>query len=158
MLLGRLRGLSPFGPIFGKELRTTARRKRTYVLRFLYLGALFLLLLFFWSVSQPMRYYYGTETSVAARAARNAELGSQFFAVFSFFTLAAMGLVGPILTATAVNSERLHKTLPVLLMTPITAWQIVSGKLFSRLLVALTLIGLSLPVLAVVRLDRKSVV
>jgi ABC-type transport system involved in multi-copper enzyme maturation permease subunit len=40
----------------------------------------------------------------------------------------------------------------VLLMTPITAWQIVAGKLFSRLLVAFTLIGLSLPVLALVRL------
>jgi ABC-type transport system involved in multi-copper enzyme maturation permease subunit len=37
-------------------------------------------------------------------------------------------------------------------MTPITAWQVVAGKLFSRLLVALTLIGLSLPALALVRL------
>ena len=37
-------------------------------------------------------------------------------------------------------------------MTPITSWQIVSGKLFCRMLAALTLLGLSLPVLAVVRL------
>ena len=40
----------------------------------------------------------------------------------------------------------------VLLMTPINGWQIVAGKLFSRLLTALLLIGLSLPVLALVRL------
>ena len=37
-------------------------------------------------------------------------------------------------------------------MTPITAWQIVSGKLLSKMLTALTLLGLSLPVLALVRL------
>ena len=51
-------------------------------------------------------------------------------------------------TATAVSSERLGRTLNVLLATPITAWQIIAGKLASRLLVAITLIGLSLPVLA----------
>ena len=56
------------------------------------------------------------------------------------------------LTSTAISAERLGKTLHVLLMTPITTWQIISGKLFSRLLVALTLIGLSLPALALVRL------
>ena len=37
-------------------------------------------------------------------------------------------------------------------LTPISAWQIVAGKLFSRLLIALTLLGLSLPILAIVRL------
>ncbi len=68
------------------------------------------------------------------------------------FCVGAMALVGPVLTSTAINGERQAKTLPVLLMTPLTAWQIVSGKLFSRLLTALTLIGLSLPVLALVRL------
>src|SRR5207248_2086813 len=72
--------------------------------------------------------------------------------VFSMFCVITMGLVGPVLTSTAVGSERLAKTLPVLLMTPINTWQIISGKLFSRLLAALTLIGLSLPVLALVRL------
>jgi ABC-type transport system involved in multi-copper enzyme maturation permease subunit len=46
----------------------------------------------------------------------------------------------------------LHKTFHVLLMTPINAWQIAAGKLFSRLLTAMVLIALSLPVLALVRL------
>ena len=56
------------------------------------------------------------------------------------------------LTCTAISAERLHRTLHVLLMTPITSWQIVSGKLCSRLLIAFLLLGLSLPVLALVRL------
>lgn len=147
----RIRRLSPLGPIFGKELRVTARRKRTYLLRFLYLGALLLVLVFFWLITRDMVNRPWNQ-GVAQRAQRIAELGAIFFAIFSFFTSIAMAVLGPILTSTAINSERLHKTLHVLLMTPINAWQIVSGKLFSRLLVALSLIGLSLPVLAVVRL------
>src|SRR5688572_19234740 len=148
-----IRGLSPFGPIFGKELRATARRKRTYVLRFGYLGVLLAILLMFfavWSVSGQGG--SAGNSGVARRAQRLSEMGTYFFTTFSVFTMIAMALVGPILTATAINAERLHKTLPVLLMTPISAWQVVAGKLFSRLLIALTLIGLSLPVLAVVRL------
>src|SRR5687768_12649546 len=90
--------------------------------------------------------------SAVARANRLAELGYYFFIAFAWFTLVAMVLAGPVLTSTAISAERLHNTLGVLLMTPISAWQIVAGKLFSRVLIAVTLIGLSLPVLAVVRL------
>ncbi|HZN66209.1 MAG TPA: ABC transporter permease [Tepidisphaeraceae bacterium] len=144
----RLAGASPFGPIFGKELRTTARRKRNYVLRVVYLAALLLTMLAVWSATSS-RFYYG---SLAAQAQAQAELGSQFFACFTIFSVIAMAAIGPVVTSTAVGAERLAKTLHVLLMTPITAWQVVSGKLFSRLLVPLTLIGLSLPVLALVRL------
>jgi ABC-type transport system involved in multi-copper enzyme maturation permease subunit len=151
-VIGAIRGLSPFGPIFGKELRTTARRKRTYVLRFGYLGVLLAILLMFFAVWSISGAAGAGNSGVARRAQRLSEMGTYFFVTFSIFTMIAMALVGPILTATAINAERLHKTLPVLLMTPISAWQVVAGKLFSRLLIALTLIGLSLPVLAVVRL------
>jgi ABC-type transport system involved in multi-copper enzyme maturation permease subunit len=144
-----IRSLSPLGPIFGKELRSTARRKRTYYLRFFYIAALLLVMLFCYSITSSD---FRQVTSVARRAQKLAELGAIFFAVFAFFSLIAMAIAGPVLTATAINSERLHKTLPVLLMTPISAWQIVAGKLFSRLLIALTLLGLSLPILAIVRL------
>jgi ABC-type transport system involved in multi-copper enzyme maturation permease subunit len=141
--------LSPFGPIFAKELRTTARRKRTYWLRLLYLAALFLFMLM---VYTSTAYQQSASASVAERAQQEAELGYEFFMVFSMFSVCALLVISPVLTATAISAERLGRTLPVLLMTPITNWQIVAGKLLSRLLAALTLIGLSLPVLAVVRL------
>src|SRR4051812_8521055 len=144
-----VRSLSPLGPIFGKELRSTSRRKRTYVLRFLYIGALLLIMLAVYSGTHNELRYMG---SVARRGQKLARLGAGFFQVFAFFSLFAMALAGPVLTSTAINSEKLHKTLPVLLMTPLSAWQIVAGKLFSRLLIALTLLGLSLPILAIVRL------
>src|SRR5687768_1829131 len=144
----RLPELSPFGPIFGKELRATARRRRNYAMRVLYLGALLLTLLVAWS-STSNRVY---TNSVSAQAQAQAQMGGVFFAFFCIFSAVAMAAIGPVLTSTAISAERLGKTLHVLLMTPITTWQIISGKLFSRLLVAITLIGLSLPVLALVRL------
>lgn len=147
-LSGGLYDLNPFGPIFGKELRATARRRRNYVLRVLYLAALLLGLLVTWSTSSNRTYI----TSVSAQAQAQAQMGSMFFACFCIFSVTAMAAIGPVLTSTAISAERLGKTLHVLLMTPITTWQIISGKLFSRLLVALTLIGLSLPALALVRL------
>ena len=143
-----LSGLSPFGPIFGKELRTASRRRRNYFLRVAYLGLLLLLLLWAFTITREA---WGP-TSVALRVQQQEQLGSMFFIFFAIFCVVTMGLIGPVLTCTAINEERLHRTLHVLLMTPLTAWQIVSGKLFSRLLTALTLIGLSLPVLALVRL------
>ena len=143
----RLSGISPFGPIFGKELRITSRRKRNHLLRIAYLAALMLFLMMAYSTT-AFREDYG----VAWRIQQQAQLGQMFFLTFSMFCVITMGLIAPVLTSTSISSERLGKTLPVLLMTPITSWQIISGKLFSRLLIALLLIGLSLPVLAVVRL------
>ena len=139
---------NPFGPIFERELRATSRRKRTYALRFVYLGGLLLFLVMVYVSSSP----WDGSSSVTQRVQQQNRLGREFFTVFSLFCVGAMAIIGPVLTCTAISAERLHKTLHVLLMTPITAWQIVTGKLFSRLLVALTLIGLSLPVLALVRL------
>ncbi|MEO6437318.1 MAG: ABC transporter permease subunit [Tepidisphaeraceae bacterium] len=144
----KLSGISPFGPIFGKELRTASRRKRNYLLRVVYLGLLLLCLLLAYTVTSERSYY----TGVSARQQQQEQLGWFFFMFFSVFSVFAMGLIGAVVTSTAINAEREHKTLHVLLMTPLTSWQIVSGKLFSRMLTALTLIGLSLPVLALVRL------
>src|SRR3712207_4992435 len=145
-LLARAAGVSPFGPIFGKELRVTSRRKRSYLLRVGYLGLLLVALLFAYAVTGR------SGGGVAAQAQAQQELGFAFFTAFALFCVGSMGLIGPVLTANAIGGEKLAKTLPVLLMTPITAWQIVSGKLLSRVLAALTLLGLSLPVLALVRL------
>jgi ABC-type transport system involved in multi-copper enzyme maturation permease subunit len=139
--------LSPFGPIFEKELRVASRRKRNHLLRVLYLLGLFLLLMLAY-LSMRLE----GATSVAARMERQNQLGQAFFACFGMFCAIAMGLIGPVLTCTAISAERLHRTLHVLLMTPITSWQIVAGKLCSRLLIAFLLLGLSLPVLALVRL------
>ncbi len=144
--------ISPFGPIFGKELRVTSRRKRTYFLRVGYLGTLLLLLLWMYLLIGMSYSWRGNGGSVAQRQMQQQQLGSYFFSMFAMFSVVAAAIISPVLTSTSIGAERLHKTLHVLLMTPITSWQIISGKLLSRLWVALVLIGLSLPVLAVSRL------
>jgi ABC-type transport system involved in multi-copper enzyme maturation permease subunit len=145
-----IRNIRPLGPIFSSELQQMSRRRRSYMLRVGYLGLL-LCILAMGAVSMNTSYAYETQ-SVVMHAERQATLGRTFFVTFAIFSVTAMHLIGPVLSSTAIGSERLRRTLDVLLMTPITAWQIVSGKLFSRLLGALILIGLTLPVLAVVRL------
>src|SRR5919106_2026247 len=92
-LLAHASGLSPFGPIFGKELRTTSRRKRNYLLRVGYLALLLMTLMMAYA-SVGLRSYGG----LAQRAQRQAELGVAFFMFFSIFCVCAMGLVGPVLT------------------------------------------------------------
>lgn len=143
----RLRALSPFGPILGKELRVASRRRRNHALRVGYLAALLLILLMAYA---SVGDYGGS--GVAAQVDRQSRLGSAFFATFTLFSVIAMLVIGPVLTSTAIGAERTHKTLHVLLMTPMSAWQIVAGKLASRMFLAVALLGLSLPVLALVRL------
>ena len=130
----RLPELSPFGPIFGKELRATARRRRSYVLRVVPRGL---------AAGAAGRLVHHLQPGVRRQrrgaGAGPAQIGQMFFAFFCVFSATAMAAMGPVLTCTAISAERLGKTLHVLLMTPMTAWQIISGKLFSRLLVALTL-------------------
>ena len=148
--LQRLLGLSPFGPIFALELRSMARRKRSYLLRVVYLGVLLLCLLLAYSLFTDVT---GRGAGgVVQQAQRQAEMGHVFFVIFAFFSIIAMALIAPVLTCNAIGGERLRRTFDVLVMTPLTSWQIVAGKLSSRLLAAFTLIGLSLPVLAIVRL------
>src|SRR4051794_12235137 len=86
-----LRRISPFGPIFGKELRVTARRKRSYWLRVLYLGGLLMFLVLVYTGTSNS--YSGT--GVAARNQQMAMLGMEFFICFSIFSIFAMGLIGP---------------------------------------------------------------
>jgi ABC-type transport system involved in multi-copper enzyme maturation permease subunit len=141
------RSLNPFSPVAVSELRIASRRKRNYLLRVLYLGVLFLILL-----AETVAYSHAQNMSAAQRIQNQSEMAETFFGTFAVFSIVAMALTAPIVTSTAINAERLQKTLPALLMTPMSSWQIITGKLFARLLTIFMLLGLSLPVLAIVRL------
>ena len=133
-----------FGPIADKELRVSSRRKRYYWLRVIYVA----LLLFFackaWVFSGM--FYSGMDPAaymslIGIRICRN--IGAlQFFAAH----IIALFLLSGIL------SEEINKrTLPILLTTPITSFQIVAGKIFSKLTQVFLLLCLSFPVLAIIR-------
>ena len=133
------------GPIFDKELRVTSRRKRYFVLRVVYLILLLAILAMVWA--DQIRYQQSSLMTVS-RMAMTGQILTSFIVWFQFIGLQ---VVAVIMLSTAISEEIYHKTLGVLMTTPITAAQIVLGKLLSRLWQLMLLLGISLPVLAVIR-------
>ena len=146
--LSRLAGLSWLaGPIFGKELRVSSRRRRNYWTRSVYLAFLTVFLVVIWL--DVVDFANSSGTYIASRLAR---AGKQIIVILIWFQFYATQLVAVVMLSTAISDEIYHRTLGVLMTTPITSFQIVIGKLSSKLLQLILLLGISLPVLAVVRL------
>ncbi|MBA7477786.1 hypothetical protein ES707_13200 [subsurface metagenome] len=135
------------GPIFDKELRVSSRRRRNYLLRFVYLGLLTLFLVLFW-----LEVVRQSGNSAAYRASRMAEAGMGITAYIIWFQFLATQLVAVIMLSTSISDEVYHRTLGSLMSTPINSFQIVMGKLFSKLLQIIILLAISMPLLAIVRI------
>lgn len=78
---------------------------------------------------------------------------SQSFVLFAFLSFIQLGLVlftAPGLTAGSISSEREKQTLPILLTTSQSSFQIISGKLLSSVAFLLLLIVAGLPVYSLV--------
>ena len=136
-----------FGPIFEKELRVSSRRKRNYITRFAYLVFLTAFLSVIWLDAVDFTVSSGTHA-----ASRLAQAGKQIIVTLVWFQFYAIQLVAVVMLSTSISDEIYHRTLGVLMSTPITSFQIVMGKLSSKLLQLILLLGVSLPVLAVVRI------
>ncbi len=135
------------GPIFDKELRVASRRRRLYVLRFAYVVALVLVVLYLWS--SLLRTSGGA--GGALQASRLTEMGKGIVAMVVWFQFITGQILAAALLGDAINSEVRQRTLDVLMVTPVRSVQIVTGKLVSKLLQAGSLLAISLPILAVVR-------
>ncbi len=133
------------GPIFDKELRVSSRRRRNYVLRFWYI---MLLTFFIASVWMSVVQFQGTTAYQKSRMALAGKTVVSTIVAFQFF---ATQLIAIIMLSTSISDEIYHKTLGALMTTPISSFQIVMGKLLSKLLQLLLLLAISLPLLAVVR-------
>lgn len=136
-----------FGPIFEKELRVSSRRKRNYITRFAYLVFLTGFLSVIWLDATDFTVSFGTHV-----ASRLALAGKQIIVTLVWFQFYATQLVAVVMLSTAISDEIYHRTLGVLMTTPITSFQIVIGKLSSKLLQLILLLAISLPLLAVVRI------
>ncbi|MCF7956464.1 MAG: ABC transporter permease subunit [Phycisphaerae bacterium] len=136
------------GPIFDKELRVSSRRKRNYILRGFYLIALTLVVSLFWRVIVA-QYASGP---LAFRVSRMSIAALAITTTIVWFQFIVTQFVAVTMLSTAISDEIYNKTLGVLMSTPITTFQIVMGKLLSKLLQLLLLIALSLPLLSVVRI------
>lgn len=134
------------GPIFDKELRVSSRRRRNYALRFGYLVSLTALIALVWVSAVDLR-----GGSLAVQQARMAEAGKVIITGIILFQFVATQCIAVIMLSTSISDEIYHRTLGVLMTTPINSFQIVMGKLFSKLLQLLVLLAISLPLLAIVR-------
>ncbi len=133
------------GPIFDKELRVSSRRRRNYVLRFAYLALLTIFLVLIWLEEVKVH------GSAAYRISRMARAGQTIVLFIIWFQFCATQLIAVIMLSTSISDEIYNRTLGVLMTTPINSFQIVIGKLFSKLLQLILLLAISLPLLAIVR-------
>ena len=134
------------GPIFDKELRVSSRRKRNYTLRLIYVILLTIFVAIVWlSVvkSQGSSVYEKSRMALAGKTIVTTIVMFQFFAT---------QVIAVIILSTSISDEIYHRTLGLLMTTPISSFQIVMGKLFSKLLQIILLLAISLPLLAIVRI------
>ncbi len=134
------------GPIFDKELRVSSRRKRNYTLRLIYVILLTFFIAIVWlSVVK-------SEGSSAYQKSRMALAGKTIVTTIVMFQFFATQVIAVIMLSTSISDEIYHRTLGLLMTTPISSFQIVMGKLFSKLLQLILLLAISLPLLAIVRI------
>jgi ABC-type transport system involved in multi-copper enzyme maturation permease subunit len=134
------------GPIFDKELRVSSRRRRNYTLRLIYVILLTIFVAIVWlSVVK-------SEGSSAYQKSRMALAGKTIVSTIVTFQFIATQVIAVIMLSTSISDEIYHRTLGLLMTTPIGSLQIVMGKLFSKLLQIILLLAISLPLLAIVRI------
>jgi len=134
------------GPIFDKELRVSSRRRRNYTLRLIYVIMLSFFVAIVWlSVVK-------SEGSTAYQKSRMALAGKTIVTTIVMFQFFATQVIAVIMLSTSISDEIYHRTLGLLMTTPIGSFQIVMGKLFSKLLQIILLLAISLPLLAIIRI------
>jgi ABC-type transport system involved in multi-copper enzyme maturation permease subunit len=133
------------GAIFDKELRVAGRRRRNYVLRCAYVTIFTILVALVWLTTVP------ATSSGVTRSSSMWMVGTAVIITLTWFQFLASQVLAVAILSTAISDEIYHNTLGLLMTTPISSVQIVLGKLLSRLLQIIVLLGVSLPLLAIVR-------
>ena len=135
------------GPIFDKELRISSRRKRNYYLRCCYIILLGVFVLSTWYSTVVFR----SSGSAVYQASRLSQAGRHIITAIIWFQFIVAQLVAVVMLSSSISDEIHTGTLNVLMTTPISSFQIVMGKLFSKLLQLMLLLAISLPLLAIIR-------
>lgn len=132
------------GPVFTREITTTPRRWQHYLMRSLYVGALFGLVLTAWLIL------------LGSQQVRNlgdlARFGSEVFALLAPLQLVMAVAFAALLTTAAVAQEKDRKTLELLLLTRMTNSELVMGKLLASSLNVFVLIVAAVPLLMLLTL------
>jgi len=131
-------------PVLRRELVQQAASKRTYVVRCVYAGLLFLLFLSF--AMDTLRLYRNTDVLEAIAAMGRGESLLTHVCMLQFL---GTHLFLPAMMAGAIAHEKERHSFPLLLSTRLTQSEILLQKYVSRLIPMLTFLLLTLPVLGV---------
>ncbi len=136
-----------FGPVFQKEVYISGRRTSTYYVR----SAVALLLLGVIALTCiPLALESGSNQGVI-KLQQSQQMATILTAVVIGFDFGILMLFTPILIVPAVMEEVTKRTLPALLTTPISAAEIIFGKLLGRGLNLIVLALIPMPILLVLR-------
>jgi ABC-type transport system involved in multi-copper enzyme maturation permease subunit len=136
------------GPIFDKELRVSSRRRRNYLLRVAYIALLSVFILSAWYSAFGLR----SSGSAAYQVSRLSRMGRIVITTVVWFQFIAAQLIAAVMLSSSISDEVRGGTLGVLMTTPISSFQIVTGKLLGKLLQLMLLLATSLPLLAIIRI------
>ncbi len=119
-------------PLIVKEMRERFRTKKTFWILALYLFVMGAILLGFMYIRQMDR---------SVMPGENREL----FILIAVIQYGMICFIAPALSAGAISGERERQTLNILLTTQLTAWRIITSKLFTSLAFVFLLVVASLP-------------
>ncbi len=122
------------GPIFYREVLVGARRPRTLMIQTGFVLALIIAVLVAWPPA-------GAAPNVVLTAGRTA------FSVLAWVAWAVVVLLAPAFTAGTITAEKERNTLGLLMMAEVNHFEIVAGKLLSRVFFLLVLLLLGTPVI-----------
>jgi ABC-type transport system involved in multi-copper enzyme maturation permease subunit len=131
------------GPVFIYDWITSSRRWQGYALRAAFLLFLLAALLAMW-------FKAGIGVKPAIRVL--ASLGQSFYIAVAGTQLVLVMLAAPAATAGAICLDRARGTLAHMLMTDLSNFEIVLGKLAARLVPVLTVVACTLPLMEVLTL------
>jgi ABC-type transport system involved in multi-copper enzyme maturation permease subunit len=136
------------GPIFEKELRVSGRLKRSYILRFGYIAVLGMFVGMVWLTTVTIPGLYGVR---GLQSLSMAYAGLMLTTTIIWFQFIVLQPVAVVMLSTSISDEVYHRTLGVLMTTPINNTQVVLGKFLGRLYQMVLLMALSVPILVVIR-------
>jgi ABC-type transport system involved in multi-copper enzyme maturation permease subunit len=132
------------GPLFRRQALIAPRPLKHFLMRFLYVLALFVLM------------YTAGQAAFGWQALRDigdsARFGAFLFSLFAVVQLTLVLAASLLAASGSVAQEKDRSTLVLLLMTDLSNVELVFGKLLSALLNVIVLIGISLPVFAIIQM------
>ena len=123
-----------------REVIRTSRRWQSYAMRVAFSFVLIALVVLVWNETA------GSATDVAAAG----KVGRPLFVGYVAVQLTLAALLAPLLVSLGISEERDEKTLELLAITHLRPWQILGGKVLSRLLILMTIVLGSTPILAII--------